>query len=165
MPGVCRKKQHIAARRTSNGKKNAAFDKERRKAELGRACIDPRYRGIKEKGRSPFQDLIEERVRYALDEGAAILHSTAVTSHLKSQVGLQKGGFIPVCFEYGKYADLYGTQRETTIEMVYSDSPLLVNRRTRQKNPVKTSAKTPAVAGEISRFFPFLSGFKHRKKR
>ena len=110
------------------------FDKERRKAELGRACIDPDYRGIKENGRSQFQDLITERVQYALDEGAAILHSTAVTSHPKSQVGLQKGGFIPACFEYGKYADLYGTQRETTIEMIYRDSPLLVYRRELSQN-------------------------------
>lgn len=126
------------------------FDKERRKAELGRACIDPDYRGIKENGRSQFQDLITERVQYALDEGAAILHSTAVTSHPKSQVGLQKGGFIPACFEYGKYADLYGTQRETTIEMIYEDSPLLVYRRAHRETATKITdlLSLPFAAGK-----------------
>ena len=126
------------------------FDKERRKAELGRACIDPDYRGIKENGRSQFQDLITERVQYALDEGAAILHSTAVTSHPKSQVGLQKGGFIPACFEYGKYADLYGTQRETTIEMIYRDSPLLVYRRAHRETATKITdlLSLPFAAGK-----------------
>ncbi|PIN76047.1 hypothetical protein COV18_01335 [Candidatus Woesearchaeota archaeon CG10_big_fil_rev_8_21_14_0_10_37_12] len=103
-----------------------------RRAELGRACIHPDYRGLRNgNGKGAFSELIAERITHALEQGAQIVHSTGVTSHPKTQAGLEENECRALALEQGKYAVLYDPengQRETSLEMVSLASPVLKRR-------------------------------------
>jgi len=104
------------------GTGSVVLDDEKRKAELGRACIRPTFRGMRDDNSSPFSDLIERRVAEAFNQGADLVYSAAVTAHPRSQKTLERHGFIPCAFEPGKYPEVFMSQRESTIIMISKQS-------------------------------------------
>jgi len=104
------------------GTGSVVFDTSGSRAEVGRACIRPQYRGMHVNGSSAFGDLIRRRTSDAKTHGASVIYSCGVTGHPKSQVTLSKAGFQPVGVELGKYPDIFGRgQRESTVIMLYKE--------------------------------------------
>lgn len=108
---------------TIAGTGSLVFTEGRQKAELGRTCIRPTFRGLRKDGKSAFNELVRHRTADAWVAKAKVLFVSAVTSHRITQAKFEQFGYRPCAFELGKYWEIFERgKRESTVTMMHQDS-------------------------------------------